>query len=194
DTAAESTLPCIHHPAEGKVFLKFVQHRWTARLQNLVRVDAEVRNQYMQTFELAGLIESGQADNVAETEQVSQFVEEFREQENNFQWSLTDFASSLSEPDLQGLCKKETEFSYCVALYDEIGITSELGQLHALYVNLITNYAEENVYPYTASQLVDALIEHEASKKSEKEEQEEVRNELKERVRVSDKDSFMEQY
>src|SRR5690606_38588168 len=24
DTAAESTLPCIHHPAEGKVFLKFV--------------------------------------------------------------------------------------------------------------------------------------------------------------------------
>lgn len=194
DTAAESALPCIHHPAEGKVFLKFVQHRWTARLQNLVRVDAEVRNQYMQTFELAGLIESGQAENVAETEQVGQFVEEFREQENDFQWSLTDFGSSLSEPELQGVCKKETEFSYCVALYDEIGITSELGQLHALYVNLITNYAGENVYPYTASQLVDALIEHEVSKTQAKDDQEEIRKDLKERVRLADKDAFMQQY
>lgn len=194
DADAESALPCIHHPEAGKVFLKFVQHRWTVRLQELVRTDAEVRNEYMQVFNLDGLVARGHAENIAETETVNQFVEEFREEQVEFEWSLTDFTRSLSDQDLQGQSKKATEFSYCVALDDEIGITSELGQLHALYVNLITNYAEENVYPYTTAKLADALIALEASKKTDEGDREDVRNELKERIRTADKEAFVEQY
>ncbi|KPP97393.1 toxin VasX [Marinobacter sp. HL-58] len=194
DADAESALPCIHHPEAGKVFLKFVQHRWTVRLQELARKDAEVRSEYMQAFNLDGLVAKGHGENIAETETVNQFVEEYREEQAEFEWSLTDFTSGLSEQDLQGQSKKATEFSYCVALDDEIGITSELGQLHALYVNLITNYAEENVYPYSTAKLADALIELEASKKTNADDQEDVRNELKERIRTADKEAFVAQY
>src|SRR5690554_1817141 len=52
---AESALPCIHHPEAGTVFLKFVPHRWTVRLQELARTDAEVRSRYMEAFALDGL-------------------------------------------------------------------------------------------------------------------------------------------
>lgn len=194
DTDAESALPCIHHPEAGKVFLKFVQHRWTVRLQELARTDSEVRNEYMQAFDLNGLVSRGHKENIAETETVNQFVEEYRDQQAEFEWSLTDFSSGVSEQDLQGQCKKATDFSYCVALDDEIGITSELGQLHALYVNLITNYAEENVYPYTTAKLADALIELEVAKKTDEEDREDVKNELKERIRNTDKEAFVAQY
>jgi hypothetical protein len=194
DADAESALPCIHHPEAGKVFLKFVQHRWTARLQELARTDAEVRSEYMQAFNLDGLVARGHGENIAPTETVNQFVEEYRVEKAEFEWSLTDFTGGLSEQDLQGQSKKATEFSYCVALDDEIGITSELGQLHALYVNLITNYAEENVYPYSTAKLADALIELESSKKTNAADQEDVRNELKERIRTADKDAFVAQY
>jgi len=146
DLDAQSALPAIHHPAEGKVLLKFVQHQWTVRLQELVRTDAQVRAEHMQSFDLNGLPENRESLNICETESINQVVEDFRPEPMDFEWSLTDFAQGISESDLQGQCKKETEFSYCVALHDEIGITSELGQLHALYVNLIVNYAEENAY------------------------------------------------
>ncbi|WP_349342238.1 toxin VasX [Marinobacter sp. MMG032] len=194
DADAESALPCIHHPEAGKVFLKFVQHRWTVRLQELARTDAEVRSEYMQAFNLDGLFARGYGENIAETETVNQFVEEYRAEQSEFEWSLTDFTAGLSEQDFQGQSKKATEFSYYVALDDEIGITSELGQLHALYVNLITNHAEENVYPYSTAKLVDALIELEASKKTNADDQEDVRNELKERIRYGDKEAFVAQY
>lgn len=162
---AECALPCIHHPEAGTVFLKFVPYRLTIRLQELARTDAEVRRNYMQAFTLDGLASNGHGENIAPTETVNQFVEEFRDRQADFAWSLTDFTRSLSEQDLLGQSKKATEFSYCVALNDEIGITSELGQLHALYVNLIMNHAEENAYPYATANLVDALIELEASKR-----------------------------
>lgn len=55
---AQRALPAIHHPAEGKVLLKFVQHRWTVRLQELVRTDAQVREEHMQSFDLSGLPEN----------------------------------------------------------------------------------------------------------------------------------------
>ena len=169
DVDAERALPAIHHPAGGKVLLKFVQHRWTVRLQELVRTDAQVRDEHMQPFDLSGLPEKREGANISETEAINGVVEDFRPEPMDFEWSLTDFAQGISESDLQGQCKKETEFSYCVALNDEIGITSELGQLHALHVNLITNYAEENAYAYTTSQMVDALIAREASKKETEE-------------------------
>lgn len=191
---AQSALPAIHHPAEGKVLLKFVQHRWTVRLQELVRTDAQVRDEHMQSFELSGLPEKREGANISETEAINGVVEDFRPEPMDFEWSLTDFAQGISESDLQGQCKKETEFSYCVALDDEIGITSELGQLHALHVNLITNYAEENAYAYTTSQMVDALIAREASKKESEDDQQEVTEELKERIRSGEKDAFVESY
>lgn len=191
---APNALPCIHHPAEGTVLLKFVHHRWTVRMQELVRVDAQVRQDHMQSFELNGLPEKGEGDNIGETEALNRVVEDFRPEPLDFEWSLTDFAQGVSEPDLQGQCKKETEFSYCVALEDEIGVASELGQLHALYVNLIMNYAEENSYAYTTSQMVDALIVREASKKESEEDQQEVTDELKERIRSAEKDAFVERY
>lgn len=194
DVAAESALPAIHHPAGGKVLLKFVQHRWTVRLQELVRTDAQVRDEHMQSFELSGLPEKREGANISETEAINGVVEDFRPEPMDFEWSLTDFAQGISESDLQGQCKKETEFSYCVALEDEIGIASELGQLHALHVNLIMNYAEENTYPYTTSQMVDALIAREASKKETPEDQQEVTEELKERIRSGEKDAFVESY
>ena len=194
DVDAESALPAIHHPAEGKVLLKFVQYRWTVRLQELVRTDAQVRDEHMQSFELSGLPEKREGANISETEAINGVVEDFRPEPMDFEWSLTDFAQGISESDLQGQCKKETEFSYCVALNDEIGITSELGQLHALHVNLITNYAEENAYAYTTSQMVDALIAREASKKETEEERHETAEELKERIRSADKDAFVEGY
>ena len=159
DVDAQSALPAIHHPAEGKV-----------------------------------LPEKREGVNISETEAISGVVEDFRPEPMDFRWSLTDFAQGISEPDLQGQCKKETEFSYCVALDDEIGITSELGQLHALHVNLMTNYAEENAYAYTTSQMVDALIAREASKKESEDELQEVTEELKERIRSGEKDAFVESY
>nr|WP_297398501.1 toxin VasX [uncultured Marinobacter sp.] len=191
---AQSALPAIHHPAEGKVLLKFVQHRWTARLQELVRTDTQAREEHMHSFDLRGLPERREDVNISETETINGVVEDFRPEPMDFEWSLTDFAQGISEPDLQGQCKKETEFSYCVALEDEIGITSELGQLHALHVNLIMNYAEENSYAYTTSQMVDALIAREASKKESDEDQQEVAEELKERIRSREKDAFVESY
>lgn len=194
DVDAQSALPAIHHPAEGKVLLKFVQHRWTVRLQELVRTDTQVREEHMQSFDLSGLPESREGVNVSETEAINGVVEDFRPEPMDFEWSLTDFAQGISESDLQGQCKKETEFSYCIALDDEIGITSELGQLHALHVNLITNYAEENAYAYTTSQMVDALIAREASKKESEDERNETIEELKERIRSADKDAFVEDY
>jgi len=194
DVDAESALPAIHHPAEGKVLLKFVQHRWTVRLQELVRTDAQVRDEHMRSFDLSGLPEKREGANISETEAINEVVEDFRPEPMDFEWSLTDFAQGIRESDLQGQCKKETEFSYCVALDDEIGIASELGQLHALHVNLITNYAEENAYAYTTSQMVDALIAREASKKETPEDQEEVTEELKERIRSGEKDAFVESY
>ncbi|WP_421859368.1 toxin VasX [Marinobacter salarius] len=194
DVDAESALPAIHHPAEGKVLLKFVQHRWTVRLQELVRTDAQVRDEHMQSFELSELPEKREGANIGETEAINGVVEDFRPEPMDFEWSLTDFAQGIRESDLQGQCKKETEFSYCVALEDEIGIASELGQLHALHVNLIMNYAEENAYPYTTSQMVDALIAREASKKETPEDQQEVTEELKERIRSGEKDAFVESY
>ncbi|WP_379865948.1 toxin VasX [Marinobacter sp. M5B] len=194
DVDAESALPAIHHPAGGKVLLKFVQHRWTVRLQELVRTDAQVRDEHMQPFDLSGLPEKREGANISETEAINGVVEDFRPEPMDFEWSLTDFAQGISESDLQGQCKKETEFSYCVALNDEIGITSELGQLHALHVNLITNYAEENAYAYSTSQMVDALIAREASKKETEEERDENAEELKERIRSADKDAFVEGY
>jgi hypothetical protein len=194
DIDAESALPCIHHPAQGRVFLKFVHHRWTARLQELARTDAQVREEHMQPFDLNGLPEKGKGVNIGETEAVNGVVEDFRPEPIDFEWSLTDFVQGLSEPDLQGQCKKETEFSYCVALLDEIGIASELGQLHALHVNLIMNYAEENAYAYTTSQMVDALIAREAGKRETEGERDKVTGELKERIRAADKDAFVEGY
>ena len=194
DVDAESALPAILHPAEGKVLLKFVQHRWTVRLQELVRTDAQVRDEHMRSFDLSGLPEKREGANISETEAINEVVEDFRPEPMDFEWSLTDFAQGIRESDLQGQCKKETEFSYCVALDDEIGIASELGQLHALHVNLITNYAEENAYAYTTSQMVDALIAREASKKETPEDQEEVTEELKERIRSGEKDAFVESY
>jgi VasX toxin-like protein len=194
DVDAERALPAIHHPAEGKVLLKFVQHRWTVRLQELVRTDAQVRDEHMQSFDLSGLPENREGVNISETEAINEVVEDFRPEPVDFEWSLTDFAQGISESDLQGQCKKETEFSYCIALDDEIGITSELGQLHALHVNLITNYAEENAYAYTTSQMVEALIAREASKKETPEDQEEVTKELKERIRSGEKDTFVDSY
>ncbi|MDS1311702.1 toxin VasX [Marinobacter xiaoshiensis] len=191
---AESALPCIHHPEKGTIFLKFVPHRWTVRLQELARTDAEVRSKHMQAFALDGLVSKGHSENIAPTEAVNQFVEDFRKQRADFEWSLADFISGFSEQDLQGQSKKQTEFSYCVALDDEIGITSELGQLHALYVNLILNHAEENAYPYTTANLVDALIELEVNKKSDADDQEGVREELKERIRIADKEAFVANY
>ncbi|MDL0432004.1 hypothetical protein QPM17_12735 [Marinobacter sp. TBZ242] len=194
DADAQSALPAIHHPAEGTVLLKFVQHRWTVRLQELVRTDAQVREEHMQSFDLSGLPGSRQGVNISETEAINRVVEDFRPEQMDFEWSLTDFAQGISESDLQGQCKKETEFSYCVALDDEIGITSELGQLHALHVNLIMNYSEENAYAYTTSQMVDALIAREASKKESDEDQQEVTEELKKRIRSAEKDAFVETY
>lgn len=194
DADTQSALPAIHHPAEGAVLLKFVQHRWTVRLQELVRTDALVREEHMQSFDLSGLPESRQGVNISETEAINRVVEDFRPEQMDFEWSLTDFAQGISESDLQGQCKKETEFSYCVALDDEIGITSELGQLHALHVNLIMNYSEENAYAYTTSQMVDALIAREASKKGTEDERNETTEELKERIRSADKDAFVEDY
>ena len=194
DVDAERALPAIHHPAGGKVLLKFVQHRWTVRLQELVRTDAQVRDEHMRSFDLSGLPEKREGANISETEAINEVVEDFRPEPMDFEWSLTDFAQGIRESDLQGQCKKETEFSYCVALDDEIGIASELGQLHALHVNLITNYAEENAYAYTTSQMVDALIAREASKKETPEDQEEVTEELKERIRSGEKDAFVESY
>lgn len=191
---AEGALPCIHHPEAGTVFLKFVPHRWTVRLQELARTDAEVRSRYMQAFALDGLVSKCHDENIAPTETVNQFVEEFRDRSADFEWSQTDFTRSLSEQDLLGLSKKATEFSYCVALNDEIGITSELGQLHALYVNVIMNYAEENAYPYTMANLVDALIELEVSKKTDADDREDVRKELRDRIRITDKEAFVAQY
>lgn len=191
---AESALPCIHHPAAGKVYLKFVPHRWTGRLQSLIRLDASVRNEYMQGFDLDGLVDQGQKRNIAETEKAGPFIEEFRQHKNDFDWSLTECTNGISGQDFQGVCKKATEFSYCVALDDEIGITAELGQLHALYVNLIANYTEENIYPYTTARLVDALIEHEAAKEQEQDEREEIRSDLKARVRMADKQAFMDAF
>ncbi len=191
---AQRALPAIHHPAEGKVLLKFVQHRWTVRLQELVRTDAQVREEHMQSFDLSGLPENREDINISETEAINEVVEDFRPEPVDFEWSLTDFAQGISESDLQGQCKKETEFSYCVALADEIGIASELGQLHALHVNLITNYAEENAYAYTISQMVDALIAREASKKETEEDRQVVTEELKERIRSGEKDAFVESY
>ncbi|MBW3227069.1 toxin VasX [Marinobacter adhaerens] len=191
---AQSALPALHHPAEGKVFLKFVQHRWTSRLQELVRTDAEIREEHMQSFDLSSLPERGEAVNISETEAISEVVEDFRPEPVDFEWSLTDFAQGISESDLQGQCKKGTEFSYCVALDDEVGIASELGQLHALHVNLITNYAEENAYAYTTSQMVDALIAREASKKEAEDDRQAVTEELKERIRSGEKDAFVESY
>jgi len=191
---AECALPCIHHPEAGTVFLKFVPYRLTTRLQELARTDAEVRSKYMQAFTLDGLVSKGHGENIAPTETVNQFVEEFRDRQVDFAWSLTDFTRSLSDQDLLGQSKKVTEFSYCVALNDEIGITSELGQLHALYVNLIMNLAEENAYPYAAANMVDALIELEVSKKTDADGQEDVRKELRERVRIVDKEAFVAQY
>lgn len=194
DVDAQSALPAIHHPAEGKVFLKFVQHRWTVRLQELVRTESQVREENMQLFDLSGLPEKREGINISETDVIKDVVEDFRSKLADFEWSLTDFAQGISEPDLQGHCKKETEFSYSVVLDDEIGIASELGQLHALYVNLIMNYAEENAYAYTTSQMVDALIAREASKKESKKDQQEVTEELKERIRSEEKDAFVESY
>ncbi|WP_150909733.1 toxin VasX [Marinobacter halotolerans] len=194
DVDAQSALPAIHHPAEGKVLLKFVQHRWTARLQELVRTDAQVREEQMQPFNLSGLPENREGVNLCETEALNGVVEDFRPEPMDFEWSRTAFAIGISESDLQGQCKKETEFSYCVALDDEIGITSELGQLHALHVNLMMNYAEENAYAYTTSQMVDALIAREASKKESDEDRKEVTEELKERIRSEEKDAFVENY
>ncbi|BES73658.1 hypothetical protein RE428_46760 [Marinobacter nanhaiticus D15-8W] len=191
---AQSALPAIHHPAEGKVFLKFVQHRWTARLQELVRMDVEVREEHMQSFDLNGLPERRQGVNISETEAIGGVVEDFRTEALDFEWSLTTLIHGTSESDLQGQCKKETEFSYFVALDDEIGITSDLSQLHSLYVNLITNYAAENAYAYTTSQMVDGLIAREAGKKESPAEQQEVAEELKERIRSADKDAFVESY
>ncbi|MGM0768543.1 MAG: toxin VasX [Pseudomonadota bacterium] len=194
DVDAQSALPAIHHPAEGKVLLKFVQHRWTVRLQELVRADAQVREEHMQSFDLSGLPEKREDVNISETETINGVVEDFRQEPMDFEWSLTDFAQGISESDLQGQCKKETEFSYCVALDDEIGITSELGQLHALHVNLIMNYSEENAYAYTTSQMVDALIAREASKKESEDDRQEVTDELKERIRSGEKDAFVDNY
>ncbi|MDG5501096.1 toxin VasX [Marinobacter sp. BGYM27] len=194
DVDAQSALPCIHHPAEGTVLLKFVHHRWTARLQELVKTDAQAREEHLQSFDLNGLPEKGEGVNIGETEALNGVVEDFRPNPVDFEWSLTDFAQGVSEPDLQGQCKKETEFSYCVALDDEIGIASELGQLHALYVNLIMNHAEENAYAYTTSQMVDALIDREASKKESEDDQQEVTEELKERIRSGEKAAFVENY
>ncbi|SDX06470.1 toxin VasX [Marinobacter mobilis] len=194
DVDADSALPCIHHPATGKVFLKFSPHRWTVRLQELVRVDAAVRAGYMQAFELDGLPENGQGVNIAETEIANQLIEDFRPEPMEFNWSLTDFAQGIEEPDFNGVCKKATEFSYCVALDDEIGITSELGQLHALYVNLIQNHAEENAYAYTTAQMVDALIARESAKEESEDDRKEVADKLKERIRSADKDAFVARY
>lgn len=194
DADAEMALPCIHHPAEGKIFLKFVHHRWTVRLQELARTDADIRDAYMQSFELDGLTDRGLSTNIAETEKANGFIEDFRPEPMDFNWSLTDFAQGIQEADLQGQCKKATEFSYCIALEDEIGIASELGQLHALYVNLMMNYSEENAYAYTTSQMVDALIAREASKKESEEDRKEVTEELKERIRSAEKDAFIESY
>jgi hypothetical protein len=194
DTSAQSALPAIHHPAEGKVLLKFVQHRWTVRLQELVRTDMQVRAEHMQSFDLSGLPEKREGVNLSETETINGVVEDFRPEPMDFEWSLTDFAQGISEPGLQGQCKKETEFSYSVVLDDEIGITSELGQLHALYVNLIMNYAEENAYAYSTSQMVDALIAREASKNESEDDQQEVTEELKKRIRSRAKDTFVESY
>ncbi|KAA1171124.1 hypothetical protein FWJ25_17100 [Marinobacter salinexigens] len=194
DVDADSALPCIHHPAIGTVFLKFVRHRWTVRLQELIRVDAVVRAGYMQAFELDGLPETGEGVNIAETEIANQVVEDFRPEPIEFNWSLTDFAQGIEEPDFNGICKKATEFSYCVALDDEIGITSELGQLHALYVNLIQNHAEENAYAYTTAQMVDALIAQESAKNEDEDDRKEVADKLKERIRASDKEAFVERY
>ncbi|AZT85451.1 hypothetical protein EHN06_18905 [Marinobacter sp. NP-4(2019)] len=191
---AEGALPCIHHPAEGRVFLKFAQHQWTARLQELVRTDAGIRDEYMQVFELDQLPENGQGTNIAETENAETLIEDFRPETGDFDWSFTEFAQGLTASDLQGQSKKATEFSYCVALDDEIGITSELGQLHALHVNLIMNHAEENAYAYTTAQMVDALIAREAGKKETEEERNEVTEELKERIRSADKGAFVARY
>ncbi|SHK79347.1 hypothetical protein SAMN05216369_3126 [Marinobacter antarcticus] len=194
DVDAESALPCIHHPAQGKVFLKFVHHRWTARLQELARTDAKIREGYMQAFDLQELPEKGEGINIGETEALNALVEDFRSELRDFSWSFTDFAQGINEADLQGQCKKETEFSYCVALQDEIGIASELGQLHALHVNLILNHAEENTYAYTTSQMVDALIAREAGKKETEDKRNEAAGELKKRIRLADKDAFLEGY
>jgi len=194
DVDAQGALPAIHHPAEGKILLKFVQHRWTVRLQELVRTDTQVRDEHMQSFDLSGLPENREGLNISETEAINGLVEDFRPEPMDFEWSLTDFTQGISGADLQGQCKKETEFSYCVALDDEIGIASELGQLHALYVNLIMNYAEENAYAYTTSRMVDALIAREASKKESGDDQHKATEELKERIRSGEKDAFVENY
>jgi hypothetical protein len=194
DVDAQSALPAIHHPAKGKVLLKFAQHRWTVRLQELVRTDAQVREEHMQSFDLSGLPENREGVNISETEAINGVVEDFRPEPVDFEWSLTEFAQGIREPDLQGQCKKETEFSYCVALVDEIGITSELGQLHTFHVNLIMNYAEENAYATTTAQMVDALIAREASKKESEDDQRKVTEELKKRIRSEEKDAFVENY
>ena len=194
DVEAKNALPAIHHPAQGKVLLKFVRHRWSVRIQELVRTDMQIREEHMQAFDLSGLTERREGVNISETEDISGVVEDFRPRPMDFEWSLTDFARGVSEQDLQGLCKKETEFSYSIVLDDEIGITSELGQLHALYVNLIANYAEENAYPYTTSRMVDALIAREASRKESSKGQQKVTEELKERIRSREKDAFVEGY
>src|SRR5690606_41505000 len=151
-----------------------------------------VRNEYMQGFDLDGLVDQGQKRNIAETEKAGPFIEEFRQHKNDFDWSLTECTNGISGKDFQGVCKKATEFSYCVALDDEIGITAELGQLHALYVNLIANYTEENIFPYTTARPVDALIEHEAAKEQAQDEREEIRSDLKARVRMAEKQALMD--
>ncbi|OEY65907.1 toxin VasX [Marinobacter sp. X15-166B] len=191
---AELALPCIEHPAAGQVFLKFVTHRWPPRLQELVRTDAAVRTQYMQVFELDELPAKGQGDNIAEVETVFRFIEEFRPLPVEFGWSLTAFNQGTDAADVLGVCKKTTEYAYGVALDDEIGIAAELGQLHALYVHLIKNHAEENAYAYTTAHMVDALIARETAKKTSDGGRQKVTDTLRERIRASEKDAFVEHY
>src|SRR5690554_5526580 len=104
DVDAQSALPAIHHPAEGKVFLKFVQHRWSVRLQELGRTESQVREENMQLFDLSVLPDKREGINISETDVIKDVVADFRSKLADFEWSLTDFAQGISEPDLQGHC------------------------------------------------------------------------------------------
>lgn len=193
EICSSDALPFIVHPAKGAVFLRFSHHRWSSRIRQLVATDPEVRANYLERFDLEKLPDNDGGNNIFEMEESESVLEDVLGSPRPFEWSIT----SLLQEDADGLInrsKRDTEFSYVVALNDPVGITSDVGQMHSLCVAAMGQYATEHAYPYMTSQLVDALIEREVSREETPQEAEELRNTLQSRIRQADKERFVRNY
>ncbi len=155
-----------------EISIAYSEHEWDADVIDTMNGDAETRAQAMQRVTLTG---EDDATLEATPENLSQLVEDYREQQNRL---LTLASDSTEDPSVQevGLDIMTTQSSYeldphlialelrkksqygevarIVGLYDPVGRQRDIAEVHAKLALWEQHYASQHIYPYTIGMFV----------------------------------------